>query len=334
MRDLTSDEFELAWSTYWGRREIGIVVDNAFALSIGSSTQSLRTFYEQWLAARAAFPNDAPLWLMGTPDLTPELFAEQGSNMVAPPAPQVGRYVVENPGASGLVDVAGDYALEFPRNSAAARAGRRIARGGSGVLVSVASLAVVWFPFLAVPLAVLGLVWSAQADVLLRRGRAPWRFRWLTVAGQLIAVLSILLTAFLALTPHSPAPTVPREDHAMTRAIEGSLSGDIVARLRAHWPEAEISVELVDGDPDAPRFVRVRVGDQAYLDALPGEFNWLARPMTEMSGQILPTQASRSYGIGVTTADGADAIADRFYEEVRFWWAKLHPPGIEAAQTA
>jgi hypothetical protein len=39
-------------------------------------------------------------------------------------------------------------------------------------------------------------------------------------------------------------------------------------------------------------------------------------------------------GIGVKTTDGADAIADRFYEEVRFWWAKLHPPDIDATQTA
>ena len=41
-----------------------------------------------------------------------------------------------------------------------------------------------------------------------------------------------------------------------------------------------------------------------------------------------------SRGIGVKTTDGADAIADRFYEEARFWWAKLHPPGIDATQTA
>ncbi|MCU1599222.1 MAG: hypothetical protein JWQ47_2961 [Glaciihabitans sp.] len=120
----------------------------------------------------------------------------------------------------------------------------------------------------------------------------------------------------------------------MTRAFEGSLSGDIVTRLRAHWPEADPIVECVDGDPDALRFVRVRVGDRVYLDAAPGKFNWSARPMKETSGQISPVTASRSYGIGVKTADGADAIADRFYEELRFWWAKLHPPGIDATQSA
>jgi hypothetical protein len=328
MRDLTFDEFVVAWSTYWGRREIGIVVDNAFALSIGARTPSLRTFHEQWRAARAAFPNDAPLWLMGTPDLTPELFSKQSTVTVAPPpTPQVGRYVVENSRGSGLANVAGDYTLDFPRNSAAARTGRRMVRGRLGVMVSVASLAVVWLPFLALPLAILGLVWAAQADVLLRRGHAPWRIRWPTVAGQLVGILSILLTVLLALTPHSPAPTTPREDHAMTRAFEDSLSGDIVARLRAHWPQVDISAEFVDG---VPGFVRVRVGDHVFLDAVSGEQNWVARPMKEMSGQIRPAEPSRSYGIGVKTTDGADAIADRFYEEARFWWAKLHSPGIEA----
>lgn len=198
MRDLTFDEFGVAWSTYWGRREIGIVVDNAFALRIGSGTQSMRTFYEQWLAARAAFPHDAPLWLMGTPLLTPELFAKQSTDSVAPPpAPRVGRFVMECPGASALAEVAGDYALDFPRNGAPARTARRLVRGRSGVMVSVVSLLVVWLPFLAIPLAVLGLVWSAQADGLLRRGHAPWRVRWPTMAGQLIAVLAILLAVFL-----------------------------------------------------------------------------------------------------------------------------------------
>jgi hypothetical protein len=119
----------------------------------------------------------------------------------------------------------------------------------------------------------------------------------------------------------------------MTTATEGSLSGDIVARLLVHWPEADPSVECVDGNPDAPQFVRVRVGDQVYLDAVPSKSNWTVRPMREISGQSRPVEASRSYGIGVKTADGADAIADRFYEEVRFWWAKLHPPASDPTQT-
>jgi hypothetical protein len=206
MRDLTSDEFEVAWSTYWGRREIGIVVDNSSASRIGSSPQTLGSFHGQWRAARAAFPDDAPLWLMGTPDLTPGLFAEQGMDAAAPPpAPRIGRFAVEDPGGPGLVNVAGDYTLDSPRNSVGARAGRRIGRGRSGVMMSVASLVLVWLPVLALPLAILGLVWTAQADVLLRRANAPWRLRLPTAAGQLIAVLSILLTVLIALAPHFPA---------------------------------------------------------------------------------------------------------------------------------
>jgi hypothetical protein len=205
MHDLTFDEFDVAWSTYWGRREIGIVVDNRLASRIGSRTDLLGDFHEQWLVARAAFPKDAALWLMGTPDLSPELFARQSTHKVAPPpAPQVGRYVVENSGASGLSNVAGDYTLDPSGYGAGTRAGQRLAQGRWGVVMSVTSLAVVWLPYLAVPLAVLGLVCTAQADVLLRGAHAPWRSRWPTAVGELIAVLSILLTVFLAIAPHSP----------------------------------------------------------------------------------------------------------------------------------
>lgn len=210
MRDLTFDEFSVAWSTYWGRREIGIVVDNALAMRIEGRTQSLRGYHEQWRAARACFPHEAPLWLMGTPDLTPDLFPGQTSNTVAPPpAPHIGRYVVDNSAVLGLANAAGDYTLDFPRNSVEARTVRRLVRGRSGVMVSLASLTVVWLPILAVSLAVLGLVWAAQADVILRQVHAPWRIRWPAVAGQLIAIVSIMLAVFLALTSHTITPANP-----------------------------------------------------------------------------------------------------------------------------
>ena len=41
-----------------------------------------------------------------------------------------------------------------------------------------------------------------------------------------------------------------------------------------------------------------------------------------------------AYGFGVTTNDGAELIADRFYEEVRYWWARLHPAEAENEQSA
>lgn len=120
----------------------------------------------------------------------------------------------------------------------------------------------------------------------------------------------------------------------MTSASDGSLTGDIVARLRIHWPEAEVTAESVDDDLRVPSFVRVRVGDGVYLDAAPGELTWVAQPMLNTSGQIRPAVGQRSYSIGVTTAEGADAVADRFYEEVRFWWARLHAPGFGAGRPA
>ena len=111
----------------------------------------------------------------------------------------------------------------------------------------------------------------------------------------------------------------------MTHAIEGPLARDIVNRLRLHWPAAEASAKVADGDADVPTFVRVRVATAVFLDAAPGEYQWSVRPMTDASGSIQPAEGSRAYGIGAHTEDGAEAIADRFYEEVRFWWAKLHP---------
>ncbi len=56
MRDLTFDEFSVAWSTYWGRREIGIVVDNALAMRIEGRTQSLRGYHEQWRGSAGVLP--------------------------------------------------------------------------------------------------------------------------------------------------------------------------------------------------------------------------------------------------------------------------------------
>jgi len=326
MRDLTYDEFTTAWSTYWGRREFGVVLDNRMASHIGSDERSLRTFYDQWRAALAIHPEDAPLWLMGTPDLSPGLLAMRSQTPAAPPpVPRVGPYVTQTPSVSGLSQRAGDYVITLPRNSPAARTGRRIARGQPGIILGAASLLLIWAPLLALPMAAIGLVWTSQAGWELRGPHVPRRFRWRIVAGQVIAVVSIGLTVILAVNPGPTTTPAPREEIAVTEATQGTLGGDIVERLRLHWPEIEVSAGLAVSDRDGLEFVRIRVADGVFLDAIPGELTWSVQPMTDVSGSMRPAQGSRQYGIGVTTDDGAEAIADRLYEEVRFWWAKLHP---------
>ena len=172
MSDLTFYEFSNAWSTYWGRREIGLVLDNPTAARIASQPRSLHTFYDQWLSALAIFPGDAPLWLMGTPDLTPDLLPTPSEDPVGPPpVPRVGRYVTLTPSVSGLSQLAGDYVVTVPKNSPAARTGRKVARGLPGVFLSVFSLLLVVVPFAALPTAVVGLWLTAQAHWQLRGSR-------------------------------------------------------------------------------------------------------------------------------------------------------------------
>lgn len=335
MRDLTFEEFCIAWSTYWGRRGIGVVANDSVASSIQKDHRVMRELHTQWRTARSTYPADSRLWLMGTPDLAPDVFEKRSVDSIAmPPAPRIGRFVVPNPNVSGFSPLAGDYEEHSPPNAPATRYARRLLRGPPGTLVSVASLLVVWLPVIAVPLALLGLAWTIPANRILHQGKPPWRYRWPTIVGQSIATLTLALSIVLVATTQSLTPFVSQEDTIVTHAEPGTLSGDIVARIWSHWPEAEISMTLIDDDPDRPEYVRVRVAERVYLDAIPNEFGWAARPMTIQAAGIRPAPGNATYGIGVTTADGADAIADRFYEEVRYWWTMLHPTTVDAGQSS
>lgn len=336
MRELSYDEFVVAWSTYWGRREIGFVLENSMATQIASNPRSLHTFYGQWTVARAAFPESAALRLMGTPTLTPELWATTSPPSVSrPPAPLVGRYALDDPAGSGLSDAAGDYTSVASSDPKVRRLVRVVWRGNLSVFLATATILLAGVPLLALPLAVLSLVWATQADRALKEWHPRRRARWLTTAGQVVSVVSILFATVLLLSPQPTAPSASREEFAMSHPMEGTLSGDIVARILTHWPDAQVSVRLADGDPALPpEWVRVRVADRAYLDAIPGETAWSVRPMQEVDGQIVSAEPSHIYTIGVSTAEGAEAIADRFYEEVQFWWFTLNPHDISNEQSA
>lgn len=341
MRSVTYDEFVVAWQTYWGRREIGFVIDNAMANQVAASEKTLRAFYAQWVAALEVFPVESSIWLLGTPDLTPELLPTRRPRDVGPPpVARVGPFVTGNPSTFGVSQHAGDYVIPLPKNSEAARFGRRAARGKPGLIISLIALATAWIPYFALPLALLGLAWTSVAHWNLhrhfRRGGLPllWRVRGPLIAGQVAAVLSIVLAVTIAVPRFLPTTPDLKEQFAMSHSYEGSLTGGIIDRLRQHWPEADVTAEFDNGDPDSPTFIRVRVATDVYLDAVPGEVGWTARPMAVVGGKIIPVENNPAYGFGVTANDPAELIADRFYEEVRFWWAQLHPDDVENEQSA
>jgi hypothetical protein len=285
MRALGYDEFVEAWATYWGRRKIGFVISNGIAAHIASSPRSLRTFYNQWLEAFEAFPEDAALRLMGTPELTPDLIETGGSWPEAdtPRPALVGRYATGSSGGDPQSEAAGDFEPHIDPKSEGARAGRTLRRGNLGTLLSVIAFT------------------------------------------QVFAVVAIVASVFVIVPgPHSHAPT-QKVENAMPRPYEGSATARIVDRILTHWPSAEVDAEFAGNDPDKPSSIRVRVATHVLLEADPAEHHWSVRPMTDASGTLVPVLPEHPYTIGVRPDEAPEEIADRFYEEIYFWWQKLHP---------
>lgn len=125
----------------------------------------------------------------------------------------------------------------------------------------------------------------------------------------------------------------------MSEPDDESLTGDVIERLRLHWPKVRVTAEFGESDFDSPTIVRVQIATDVYLDAFQGEATWMARPMVSASAApssgmdvqtgIIQVEGSRAYALGVLTSQGSELIADRFYEEVRYWWSRLHPGAAE-----
>ena len=68
------DEFDRVFASYWGRRNLGIVLDDATAQRFADDWRRIRELHHTWLIALRDFPAvTTGLRLTGTPALTPEL---------------------------------------------------------------------------------------------------------------------------------------------------------------------------------------------------------------------------------------------------------------------
>ena len=94
------DAFDFAdqFSTYWGRRRLGMVIDNEIANRMRSDGVGMTTIYSIWRADLTAYPVQVNLRLMGTPALDVEVVRQwdAATERPAPPPPAlVGRYAGE-----------------------------------------------------------------------------------------------------------------------------------------------------------------------------------------------------------------------------------------------
>ena len=145
MPDIDYAEFRQLFSTYWGRRSVGVVLDNDVAAPYLGSDRGLQAFYSKWSEAVDSFPDDSTIWLMGTPSLLPDMVRRRHPSLPAPPIPPaavIGRYAVGSGPAPFSV---GDEPTTLPRLALGVR-----------VVVSIVTFSVLAFP-LAVAAFILAL---------------------------------------------------------------------------------------------------------------------------------------------------------------------------------
>ncbi|MFE4948830.1 hypothetical protein ACFQ9V_01860 [Leifsonia sp. NPDC056665] len=327
MREVDHDAFVAAWATYWGRRELGIVIDNAAAARIEADSRRLRAFYDHWLEALRAYPADSSLRLMGTPALVPELVdAAEGDREVAGPRPAAfGPYAVGT-STGPRSERSGDYAIPVDPDSEGARAGRTLRRGTWALpLTIVALLTSWWVPLLSLAAAGWALALAVPVSRLFFTKRVPLRMHWRPLVVQLLACLAIVL-AVVAVVPQFTHPRTPSKGAAaMSESVGSQTVARVLGRLRAHWPDAQVDFALSPDSPDQLENVRVRVSDHVVLEAMHTGPMWAVHPLTDASGRLVPVEPDRPYTIGVDVSAPPEEFADRFYEEVYFWWVKLHP---------
>ncbi|MGO4536618.1 hypothetical protein [Leifsonia sp. 2MCAF36] len=328
MKELGYDEFTVAWATYWGRREIGLVVQNSMAATVSADPRALRTFYDRWLEARRAYPAQASIRLMGTPALTPALIGADAPFPTAdvPHPASFGAYASGTCTGGPRSELSGDYATPVDPRSEGARAGRALRRATWAMPLSTFALLTSWWaPVLAIISAVASLVLSVPVSRLFRVKKVPLRKHWGQLATQLIAAIAVLV-AIVALVPQSnPSDHTSKLESFMTETSGNQNSARTINRLRAHWPTAQIQLTVAPDVQGQLQTIRVRVSDHVYLEAAHPGKQWSVRALTDESGQLVPVQPEQPYTIGVDVGASPEELADRFYEEIYFWWVELHP---------
>ncbi|WP_434317453.1 hypothetical protein [Leifsonia sp. P73] len=328
MREVEYDAFVAAWSTYWGRRELGIVIENATAARIGADPHGLRAFHERWLDAVRAYPAESSLRLMGTPVLVPELAdAADGLRSVTPPRPAAfGAFAVGTSTGLPQSERSGDYVLLFDPDSEGARAGRTLRRGTWAMPLAIVALLTSWWaPLLSVAAAGWALALAVPVSRLFLSTRVPLRLHWRPLLVHVLACLAIVL-AVVAVVPQFTHPRTPSKGAAaMSESVGSQTIARVLGRIRAHWPDAQVDFVLSPDSPDQLENVRVRVSDHVLLEAMQTGPMWAVHPVTDASGRLVPLEPDHPYTIGVDVSAPPEEFADRFYEEVYFWWVKLHP---------
>jgi len=93
------DAFDFAdqFSTYWGRRRLGMVIDNEIANRMRSDGAGMTTIYSIWRTDLAAYPVQVSFRLMGTPALDLEVVRQwdAATDRPVPPPALIGRYAGE-----------------------------------------------------------------------------------------------------------------------------------------------------------------------------------------------------------------------------------------------
>jgi len=89
-------DFDRAFANYWGRRALGLVLDDASARRLADDWRRLRELHRAWLTALRAFPAASTgVRLAGTPALTPaglDLVRDDLDPNAAPPPMLVGAF--------------------------------------------------------------------------------------------------------------------------------------------------------------------------------------------------------------------------------------------------
>src|SRR5262245_43482913 len=91
IRELPLADFERVFASYWGRRALGLVIDDPTARHLAGDRRRLRELYRAWRTALRGFPAaSAGIRLAGTPGLTPAVLdlvrGELDVNAAPPPA--------------------------------------------------------------------------------------------------------------------------------------------------------------------------------------------------------------------------------------------------------
>lgn len=334
MREVDYDAFVAAWATYWGRRELGLVIENSVADRHAGQPRSLRVFYDRWLEAVRAHPGEASLRLMGTPELSPSIIDPDARVPVggAPRPAAFGAYAAGT--ATGLPqsELSGAYTVPFDPDSEGARAGRALRRGTwAEPLTVLALLTSWWLPLVSVVAAVWALVLAIPVSRLYFGKRVPLRLHWRPLAVQALACVAIVLAVVASVPQFTHARPPSKGVIAMSESLGSQTVSRVLGRLRAHWSSADVGFTLSPDSPDQLESVRVKLSAHVFLEAIHNGPLWAVHPVTDASGRLVPVEPDHPYTIGVEVSAPPEEFADRLYEEVYFWWVKLHP-GQDPAQ--